>query len=83
MISAKEAAVKAEEYFRSIYEGQDIRNILVEEIELVENRKFWLITLGFSETGVALFDYERRKFKKFKVNAETSEVIAMKIRVIR
>lgn len=53
----------------------------IEEVELEDG--FWLITLGMSDS-YALGSIENKvtSYKIFKVDANTSEVISMKIRKV-
>ncbi len=81
MISVKEAAEKAAEYFTALYDNQ-FKNILLEEVELKE--RYWLITLGYDRPS-PLPQFSRkgpRAFKVFKVDNKTGEVMSMKIREV-
>ncbi len=81
MISVKEAAEKAAEYFTALYDDQ-FKNVLLEEVELSGN--YWLITLGYDHPS-PLPQFTRkgpRAFKVFKVDNETGEVVSMKIREV-
>ena len=64
--------------------GYQIKELRLEEVELSEDRKYWLITLGFiaNTTGEeeSFFSKKERDYKVFKVNAETGEVESIKIR---
>lgn len=85
MIGVKEAAEKAAEYFKDLYDNQ-FTNVLLEEAERKEERAghYWLITLGYDRPS-SLPQFARkgpRAFKVFKVNARTGEVISMKIREV-
>ena len=89
IIDVKKAVFAARNYLQSLESdlGGPFKNLLLEETELTEDRKFWLITLGFNPRVQPLenplgIDYpkEERKYKIIKVNAETSEVESMKIR---
>ena len=86
MISVKEAAINAYEYIKGIPGYEDKEELLVEEVELTEDEKYWLITLGYPvivASGVLFQPATRKKeYKLFKVNAETGEVLSMKIREI-
>ena len=81
----------ARKYFSSIQDliSGEIEDIRLEEVELSEDEKLWLITLGYNlsnsvtnnplETlGIGIV--ENREYKIFKVDAETGEVESMKIR---
>lgn len=85
-IDVRRAVSAAKKYLQSLqsileYKIQDLR---LEEVEFSEDRKYWLITLGFiaNTTGEeeSFFSKKERDYKVFKVNAETGKVEAMKIR---
>lgn len=85
-IDVRAAVFAAKNYLQSLqglleYQIKDLR---LEEVELSEDRKYWLITLGFITTTVgaeeSFFLKKERDYKVFKVNAETGEVESMKIR---
>jgi hypothetical protein len=81
MISVKEAAEKAAEYFTDLYHNQ-FTNVLLEEAE--RTGRNWLINLGYDRPS-NLPQFARkgpRAFKVFKVDGETGEVISMKIREV-
>ena len=86
MIDVKEAARNAAEYFADWYADQRYFDILLEEVEYDDDGDLWSITLGYSipnpasVLGVKLPDY--RRYKMFKVDAETGKVIFMKIRTL-
>jgi hypothetical protein len=68
----------------------DENGITLEEFELVENKKFWNITLGYPvrelprrgavpKSLVAILAEEpRRRFKTFKIDAREGDLVAMK-----
>jgi len=82
MINVKEAVKKAAEYFTDLYHDQ-FRNLLLEEVELSDG--YWLITLGYdapSDIRSVLANKATRRFKLFKIDGDTGEVISMKIREV-
>jgi hypothetical protein len=84
-LDAKEATKKAAEYLHDIkHIGLD--NISIEEIEMTEDKKYWLITLGYVQyTRISIFGptpIEKKIYKIFKVDANTGEIISMKIRSV-
>jgi len=87
MISVKEAAKNAYEYMKEIPGYENNEEIAVEEVELSEEestaKKYWLITVGYPVGFNILQPTSRSKeYKIFKVDADTGEVISMKIRNI-
>ena len=99
MIDVKTAVNAAYQYIKSIQDimGSSLGDLRLEEVELSEDKRFWLITLGFdipkkppksrlenlmpvSLASVPVL-YER-EYKLFKVNSQTGEVEAMKIREV-
>jgi hypothetical protein len=69
--------------------GQKIEGLRLEEAELSEDKQYWSITLGFDRPIARhrdlLSQYDlnpkyEREYRIFKVNAQTGEVQAMKIR---
>ncbi len=93
-IDARGAVMAAKKYFDDMQEliGNTLQDILLEELEISEDKKFWLITLGFNrplpKTKNPLFpelvpspEY-KREYKLFKIDSETGEVQSMKIRQV-
>ncbi|MBN3898531.1 MAG: hypothetical protein HWQ41_25675 [Nostoc sp. NOS(2021)] len=99
MIDVKTAVNAAHEYIKSMQDmmGSSLGDLRFEEVELSEDKSFWLITLGFDipkkppksrleelipiSIAPTLVLYER-EYKLFKVNSQTGEVEAMKIRQV-
>lgn len=87
MINVKNAVKSAYDYFQSIQDlmNNHIEDLNLEEVELSEDEKFWLITLGFYrpiKTPNLFEEKYKRVYKLFKVNSETGAVEAMKIREV-
>ena len=76
MINVKEAAEAAKAYLGQF--GTDLPELLVEEVEKSEDDQFWLITLGYSETPLAIqFGAMDRKYKLFRIGAKDGNVVSM------
>lgn len=75
-ISAKEAAQSAAEYYRDVTGDND--RVVLEEIELTEDEAGWRVTLSHRDS--ASYTGDKRLYKRFLVDANTGEVLAMKIR---
>lgn len=88
MIELKEAIKKAYEYIDLMYEGENLPNKLLEEIEYDEGADTWKVVIGFDSdhvttktTGPSLFPStvkeKERKYKQLRIKGETGEFIKM------
>lgn len=81
MIDVKKAIEIASDKLLSFY--PEVSKVLMEEVEITDNKKHWNITLSYSEPtetiGYISFG-GRRKYKIFKIDAEKGEIVSMKIR---
>lgn len=90
MLNPKEATAIAAESFDDFYSNDPFEDIRLEEVERVEEdgHVFWLITLGYIDKSTAttrgavnsLVPNAARDYKRFKIDAETGDVISMRIR---
>jgi hypothetical protein len=101
MIDVRQAVVAAQDYFNSMLDllNQDsllvVSDVRLEEVEISEDKKYWLITFGYNlvsqlefqknRTAVALNkevikSKENRHYKILKVNTNNGEVESMRIR---
>jgi hypothetical protein len=85
MINVKEATDKAREYLRSFF--PDAERVQLEEVELTEDKAYWFITLSYegtsSSVASSLLVGKSVRYKLFKLDAESGEVLSMKIRDIK
>ncbi len=90
MVSVKEAVASSIKYVKDLYPEEPLNDLLLEEVELSDDEKFWLVTLGFtrktipySHSALDLLthreDYER-VYKVIKVKAEDGNPVSLKIR---
>jgi len=87
MIDVKEATQIALEYFQDLYSDQSFSNVLLEEVEREQEdgSSYWWITIGFTDQmdgPLGGHVASSRRYKRFKIDAETGEVLAMKIRSV-
>jgi len=81
MINAKEAANVAIEYLKSFYSGAN--NVMLEEVELSEEKKIWSITISFENIDPDDKTPSRinpKMYKIFRIDNTTGQVTAMKSR---
>jgi len=80
MIPVKEAVKVAFEYANEVFQEKPA----LEEIEPSDDDKSWLITLSFDDLNSRMSlignDRAERRYKIFKINGESKEVSAVKIR---
>ena len=89
-VDVRQAAKSAIEYFQLLF--PEASDFSLEEVELSEDEKYWLITLGFEvaktknpislykDSLQGLLNPPKTKYKLFKVDVRTGEVQGMKIR---
>jgi hypothetical protein len=83
MLDVKEAAHRASDYFLSLYGGEGSSGVRLEEVELTDDGRYWLITLSHPIRDDAPWELAtRREYKLFTIDATTGEVKSMKIRKV-
>lgn len=85
-IGLKKAVKLAATYFNELYEDEQLRNVLLEEVEYDNSREVWLITFGYdtsrTETGGIIGSRIIRDYKTVQVDASTGGLIALKMRKV-
>ncbi len=93
MIDVKEAARLAAEYFANLYDPNTYTDLQLEEVELTDDEKYWMITLSYKKTEEPPkpTQFEKilnlpisggRAYKHFKIAADSGKVHAMTIRKV-
>lgn len=86
MLDVKAAAQKASEYFGALFSKELAADSRLEEVELSEDGKYWLITLSYPDTASALqaifANDPKRLYKQFKIDIASGSVVSMKIRKV-
>ncbi len=78
-ITPRDAASAASMYFNEV--AGPPTSLTIEEIELSDDKMFWLVTLGYSRPGLPFYvGTGATDYKVFKVDAYSGEVLSMKIR---
>ena len=84
-------AVKiAKEQAEMLFEGENLKHLALEEVELDDTRNQWLVTLGYDsqhllkrQTGPNLFptteEERKREYKVFRIDADDGHLISMKM----
>ena len=85
MIDVKEATSKAREYLLTFF--PEAEKVQLEEIELTSDKTHWYITLSYegvsNSVASSLLVGKQLRYKIFKLEAESGQVISMKIRDIK
>ena len=88
MIDVKDAVKRARDYLAALYAGEALHDVYLEEVERGEDG-FWYVTLGFARplppenpiiSALALPRLSERQYKIFKIDADTGEIRAMRMR---
>ena len=93
MLTVKEAVRAAESWVRDLYAGGALDQLRLEEVEITDDDRSWLITLGWREPGVKMpavlapvlgdeVPVHPRTYKTLEVDTETGAVRSMKIREV-
>jgi hypothetical protein len=85
MIDVREATKKATEHLNSFF--PEAEKVQLEEVELTDDKSHWYITLSYegmsNSVASSLLVGKSVRYKIFKLDAESGEVISMKIRDIK
>ncbi len=92
MIDMKQAVQIAQDFCRNLYGPEQLADFLVEEVELTEDEKFWLVTVGFnikpgetsrpaSPGGTSAYSKgPDHVYKTMKVDATNGRALSLKIK---
>jgi len=88
MIDVKDSIKKAKNFIIDMYSDEKISQLMLEEVDISDDKKFWLITLGFNikKPIINLMDTisgnqeKIRVYKIIKIDSLSGDVISMKIR---
>ena len=93
-VDVKAAVAVAIDYLNFLQDeiSSELQDVRLEEVELSEDKKYWLITLGYdvpvknqsplAKLTIYYTPIYKREYKLFKINSENSQVEAMKIREV-
>lgn len=86
MIDVKQAVDIAFNNFRDFYSDDNLSQVLLEEVNLNDDRDLWLVTIGFErpQTGFGAIAQatQTRAYKTFKINAETGGFQGLSMRKV-
>jgi hypothetical protein len=89
MIDVKQAVKVSYDFVNQLYGSEPLKQLTLEEVELTEDDRFWLVTLGLTRPEAALNPIEafimpkqKREYKIIKVRADSGVVQSMKMREV-
>ncbi len=91
MVDVKEAVGKAMDYLKDMYQIDQFKDVLLEEVDLSEDNKFWNVTIGFTRpqestsggpmaTLIGQSAEFKREFKVFQIDSENGALRSMRTR---
>ena len=84
-VDVKKAVELARGYLSDVLQVSALQ-VLLEEVELSEDRQFWLITLSFPAPRLSpvqvIAGLANREYKIVRLRADTGELVSIKIRTL-
>ena len=91
MVDVKQAVIKAMSYLKELYRIDQFKDVLLEEVDLSEDNKFWNVTIGFTRvqestsggpmaTLIGQSAEFKREYKVFRIDAKTGDLRSMRSR---
>jgi hypothetical protein len=91
MIGFKDAIKTAQDFAAEIFPPAELKGLRVEALNQSDDRKYWYVTLGWVASDTRIINPSNplmmptrsevveapRVYKKFKIDAESAEMIAM------
>jgi hypothetical protein len=89
-VGVKDAVKSAMSFVNEMYEGQTLKDLLLEEVEMELEANVWLVTVGFSlpaedaaaSTLASAGKKARRVYKVVTIDATSGVPLSMKMREI-
>ncbi|MCB1052097.1 MAG: hypothetical protein H6510_14595 [Acidobacteria bacterium] len=81
MLTIQEAVEKARLCFREVYQKDSIAEILLKEVALSDDSKYWLVSLSFDwqpKSGTSSLGPGSRRHKQVRLDAETGQMLSIK-----
>ena len=91
MVNVKDAVAKAMDYLKDMYQLEQFKDVLLEEVDISEDNKYWNVTIGFTRrqestsggpmaTLIGQSTEYKREFKVFQIDAESGDLRSMRSR---
>jgi hypothetical protein len=91
MVDVKQAVSKAMDYLRDMYQIDQFKDVMLEEVDLSEDNKYWNVTIGFTHrqestsggpmaTLIGQSTEFKREYRVFQIDAEGGDLRSMRSR---
>lgn len=92
MADLKQAVAAAMEYIKGVYAPEELIDSMLEEVQMSDDGKYWLITIGFSHPKFTVYPLQelfqdklmgekyQRIYKVIQVRVDDGQPVAMLIR---
>ena len=91
MVDVKQAVSKAMDYLRDMYQIDQFKDVMLEEVDLSEDNKYWNVTIGFTRrqestsggpmaTLIGQSTEFKREYRVFQIDAESGDLRSMRSR---
>ena len=91
MVDVKQAVAKAMDYLKDMYQIDQFKDIMLEEVDLSEDNKYWNVTIGFTRrqestsggpmaTLIGQSTEFKREYRVFQIDAESGDLRSMRSR---
>ena len=91
MVDVKEAVAKAMDSLKELYQIDQFKDVLLEEVDLSEDNKSWYVTIGFTRgqestsggpmaTLIGQSSEFKREYKVFQIDSQTGDLRSMRSR---
>ena len=91
MVDVKAAVAKAMDYLKDMYQIEHFRDVLLEDVDISEDNRYWNVTIGFTRhqestsggpmaTLIGQSTEFKREFKVFQIDAESGDLRSMRSR---
>ena len=91
MVDVKQAVGEAMDYLKDMYQIDQFKDVLLEEVDLSEDNKYWDVTIGFTRlqdstsggpmaTLIGQSAEFKREYKVFQIDSKTGDLRSMRSR---
>jgi hypothetical protein len=91
VVNVKQAVARAMDYLKDMYQIDQFKDVMLEEVDLSEDNKYWNVTVGFTRrqettsggpmaTLIGQSEEFKREYRVFQIDAESGDLRSMRSR---